>query len=74
MQSRLTKEQAGMVDSCITLDAAWTTGTKGQNYELLRGWEDKGWVVSVNPPEGLHSLASFQFTDAGRADLAKEGK
>lgn len=74
MQSRLTTEQAAMVDSCLALDAAWTTGTKGQNYQLLRGWEDKGWVVSVKAPEGLHSLASFQFTDAGRAALAKEGK
>ena len=74
MQSRLTKEQAAMVDSCLALDAAWTTGNHGPNYDLLRGWEDKGWVVSVKPPEGLHSLASFQFTDAGRSALARQGK
>jgi hypothetical protein len=56
-----------MVTSCIALGAAWTTGTSGVNYDLLLTWQDRGWVQAVPPPSGLHSLASFVFTDAGRA-------
>jgi hypothetical protein len=67
---RLTREQSAMLHDCLALEAAWTTSTSGANYELLRGWEDRGWVRSVPPPSGLHSLASFQFTDAGRTALA----
>lgn len=70
--SNLTKMQASMLHDCLALGAAWTTSTEGENYELLRGWQDRGWVVAVDPPAGLHSLASFAFTEAGRQALSLE--
>ena len=74
-QAGLTKEQRDMADACLETGGAWTTAVGCANDELLSGWVDRGWAERVAPPAGMHSLASYTFTPAGRAALANgDGK
>ncbi len=66
---KLTREQQAMLQHCIDLKAAWTTSVGCENHALLEDWERRGWAQSVKPPEGMHSLASYLITDAGREAL-----
>lgn len=65
----LTNQQQEMLTACLEVGAAWTTAVGSPNDDLLSGWVDRGWAQRVEPPAGLHSLASYCFTPAGRAAL-----
>lgn len=66
----LTREQSAMLEYCLELSAAWTTSEDGENVKLLTAWQAKGWTERVKPRAGASGLASFRFTDAGRAALS----
>lgn len=70
--SKLTDTQHSMLDACIAMDAAWTTSVGCENDELLSGWVDRGWAERAEPPAGLHSLAAYRITDAGRRALTEQ--